>query len=85
MLNSKLTDSQQDVWLYANQITSRLEYVSRFVFETVLNCKLRLIDELQITNPTFLKTHFIINYSERFIENTFHIIPHGLLSIVWEL
>lgn len=81
MLNSKLTDSQQDVWLYANQITSRLEYVSRFVFETVLNCKLRLIDELQITNPTFLKTHFIINYTERFIENTFHIIPHGLLSM----
>lgn len=81
MQNLNVFNGTIEICVYANQITNRLEYVTRFIFETVLRCKLEFLDEIQIQNTTFLKSNLVINYSDRYLENTFQILPHGVLGM----
>lgn len=65
------------VIIYSEQISERLNYVCRFIFEHVLKIKYVLTsgkDEFQASG--FYK----INYSHGLVNSAFHIIPAGLLS-----
>ncbi|MBA3663044.1 MAG: hypothetical protein H0W61_02405 [Bacteroidetes bacterium] len=76
LLNLEVDRAAPTVIIFAEQITPRLNYVCRFIFEHVLKIKFVVTsgsDEFQASG--FYK----INYSAQIITNTFQIVPQGFL------
>ncbi|MBN1185944.1 MAG: polysaccharide deacetylase family protein [Bacteroidales bacterium] len=63
--------------IYAENITSRLKYIADFIFADILGIELQYINDLEVILDA---NEPIINYSYDTIDNSFKIIPHGLLD-----
>lgn len=62
--------------IYSEQVSSRLDYVCRFIFEHVLKVKHVITsNRSEYETSSFYK----INYSDELIGASFHIVPKGLL------
>jgi hypothetical protein len=62
--------------IYTPQSTKRFQYICKFIFEEVLNTSYSLTLDEQNFNRYYGNK---INYSNKLLENCFHIIPQGLL------
>lgn len=65
------------VIVYSEIITSRLEYVCQFIFETLLETKFKLTSSTKDFNSSSGKK---INYSNLELESDIHILPHGIIG-----
>lgn len=63
--------------IYSNQITNRLRYITKVLFEEVLKCDAELTNELEKFNSS---EKLKINYSPLEIKDVVKITPQGLLS-----
>lgn len=63
--------------IYTPNITSRLHYSFQLIFDTILSVDYELTDDInQFTDFSGAK----LNYSSKFIKDSFFIKPHGLLN-----
>lgn len=63
--------------LFCKEVTSRIDYAVRLIFETILNDKVLFFN----SKETFIAADgFLVNYSEDVNLPGFHIMPHTLLS-----
>ncbi|MCE3225929.1 MAG: hypothetical protein K0S32_480 [Bacteroidetes bacterium] len=76
LFNLEVNPDATGVIIYSEQVTPRLQYVCRFIFEYVIGVKHVITsDKREFSSSSF----FRINYSEAIIENAFQIIPAGLI------
>ncbi|MCW3077225.1 MAG: hypothetical protein JWO32_1834 [Bacteroidetes bacterium] len=76
LLNLDVASTSPTIIIYSEQVTNRLNYVCRFIFEHVLKIKYVVTsgrDEFESSG--FYK----INYSHSLSPQAFHILPQGLL------
>jgi hypothetical protein len=65
------------ILIYSEKITQRLEYITRLIFNQILQVEIKLTTD----TDCFLNTELpIINYSPKKFNNEIYIKPHGLLS-----
>ena len=77
LLNLDLPHNFQDVVIYTEQKTERLEYVSGFIFNHVLKLNYQITsDSLEFKKSSGIK----INYSKNELEGIFQITPHSFLT-----
>ena len=76
LLNLEVNSASPTFILYSEKITTRLNYVSKFIFEHVLKVKVISANTLSEFENSDL---FKINYSKQPISNSFQIIPQALL------
>lgn len=63
--------------IYSEQVTKRLDFTCRFIFNHVLKINYVLTSgKNEFNSSSFYK----INYSQELIDNAFHCVPGGLLS-----
>ncbi|MEO6302049.1 MAG: polysaccharide deacetylase family protein [Bacteroidia bacterium] len=76
LLNLEVNSGSPTFIIYSEKSSTRLAYVSKFIFEHVLKVNVSVTDSVsEFENSSFFK----INYSEKTIGNTFRIAPNGLL------
>ena len=76
LLNLEVNPESQCIIVYSEIVSSRLNYVAKFIFENVLKVKVIITnDSSEFKNSEFFK----INYSKKIISNSFQIYPHQLL------
>lgn len=76
LLNLEIGPGSPGFIIYSEKQSTRLNYVSKFVFENVLKVNVNITTTLSEFESSKL---FKINYSSRSIANTFQILPHTLL------
>ncbi|NOZ45707.1 MAG: hypothetical protein GXO79_02890 [Chlorobi bacterium] len=64
------------ILIYSENISTRLEYIVAFIFNTVLNVKYKITNDISVVKSY---NSLIINYSNQSISNCININPHSLL------
>lgn len=76
LLNLEVNPESPSFIIYSEERSSRLNYVSKFIFENVLKVKVVITNNnSEFENSVFFK----INYSNKSFSNSFQILPHALL------
>ena len=67
---------EENLIIFTEELTPRLEYISKFIFNEILGCKFSFTNSIEKATSISLP---ILNYSNIFIENSVQIFPEKLL------